>query len=73
MMLFPQPRTMELLSGVYEMPLREVFEDLVSFFHAVRNGMPGISVISEALLGKEEYHMDIGAEGVEILQHKGPG
>ena len=65
MLLFPQPRNLELHEGVYTFP-SAACNDLAAFFRAVRDGMPGISVIPAPLLGKEEYHLTISAAGVEI-------
>ena len=66
MVLFPQPQNLELLDGVYEMPIPEMIGDLAAFFREVQKGLSGINVVNAPLLEKEEYRLIIGAEGVEI-------
>jgi len=66
MILFPQPRHMEVLDGTYSLPVRAEYRELTAFFGAVKEGMEGVSVSHNGLLGKEEYHLSIGAEGVSI-------
>jgi len=66
MVLFPQPQNLELLDGVYEMPIPEMIGDLAAFFREVQKGLSGINVVNAPLLEKEEYRLLIGVEGVEI-------
>ena len=66
MFLFPQPRCMECREGVYPLsPIPEI-NDLVAFFTAIKTGAEGITVTTNALLAKEEYHLTIDEAGVHI-------
>jgi adenosylhomocysteine nucleosidase len=46
MVLFPQPQNLELLDGVYEMPIPEMIGDLAAFFREVQKGLSGINVVN---------------------------
>ena len=67
MILFPQPRRLDLLEGVFSLPVRAEYHELTAFFQAVRSGIPGISVSISPMLEREEYHLSIGAQGISIL------
>ena len=67
MILFPQPRHLELFEGSYSLPLREEYRELTAFFSAVKNGLNGISLAVSPMLQKEEYHLTIKDDGVTIL------
>ena len=66
MILFPQPRAMTLSDGVYVLPMKEEYNDLVTFYQLVREGVPEISVVSEPLLEKEEYRLHVDESGVSL-------
>lgn len=66
MILFPQPQSLEVLEGVYELPVSDSVHDLVAFYQQVKAGVPGISVICKPLLDKEEYHLNIDDAGVTL-------
>ena len=66
MILFPQPQRMTVLEGTYTLPVRDEYKPLVSFYQRVREGVPGIRLIDAPLLKKEEYALEIGAQGVSI-------
>ena len=66
MILFPQPRCLEVMDGVYELPLKEEYRELTAFYAAVRSGIEGICVSENVLLGKEEYHLLIREDGISI-------
>lgn len=66
MILFPQPRIMTLSDGVYVLPIKEEYNDLVTFYQMVREGAPGISVVSAPLLEKEEYRLCVDESGVSL-------
>ena len=66
MMLFPQPRRMEILEGTYTLPAEMAGGDLVAFFNKVKEGMPGIRVTQSAALGREEYSLTVDENGVEL-------
>ncbi|MBQ8955096.1 MAG: family 20 glycosylhydrolase [Clostridia bacterium] len=66
MILFPQPRGMALSDGVYVLPMKEAYRDLVGFFRMVRGGVPEIRAVSSPLLAREEYRLHIGENGVEL-------
>jgi N-acetyl-beta-hexosaminidase len=66
MILFPQPQSMELLEGVYTLPVQAAGTDLVSFYHQVQQGIPGINVTRNPLLGKEEYRISVSSAGAEL-------
>ncbi len=67
MILFPQPRRLDLLEGAFSLPVRAEYHELTAFFQAVRSGIPGISVSISPMLEREEYHLSIGAQGISIL------
>lgn len=66
MILFPQPRGVTLSEGVYVLPLKEGYEDLVAFFKSIQAGVPEIRTAIAPLLEKEEYTLKIDGKGVEI-------
>ncbi|MBR4081161.1 MAG: family 20 glycosylhydrolase [Clostridia bacterium] len=66
MILFPQPREMNVPGGVYQMKNIPDLGSLPGFFRAVKNGLPEIRVTSEPLLGKEEYRLVIDENGIAI-------
>lgn len=66
MILFPQPRVLECFDGDYTPVSSAVNCDVVSLFQALHRGLEGFCVTHNALLGKEEYHLDISSEGVAI-------
>jgi len=66
MILFPQPRHIQLRDGTYAMPVRSEYRELTAFFRAIRSGMEGVQVCVSRLLGKEEYHLTIANDGVQI-------
>ena len=67
MILFPQPRSLQLLGGTYSLPFGAQHRELTAFFKAIRSGMPGVCVTFSPLLDREEYHLSIDAQGVSIL------
>ena len=66
MLLFPQPRNMEILDGTYQPKHDYSACDLVSFFKTVQNGCDEVSVASAPLLGREEYRLNVDAQGLHI-------
>ena len=66
MILFPQPRRMELSDGTFAFPAEKAAADLVSFFGMLREGTPEVRVGSSPLLEKEEYRIRIDENGVVI-------
>ena len=66
MILFPQPRVLETFDGVLAMKT-DLSAGLVAFFCELKQGIPGVNVETNALLGKEEYHMTVGEDGVKIV------
>jgi len=67
MILFPQPRHLEVFDGTYTLPFSSDLRDLLAFYKAVLSGIHGVNVSRSALLAKEEYHLEICANGVSIL------
>jgi len=55
MMLFPQPREMEILDGVYA--VKEGYQglDLMAFYQKIKAGNQDVQILSAPLLAKEEY------------------
>ena len=66
MILFPQPRHLQVLDGVYEMPIWKEYRELTAFFDAIRKGVEGVSVSVDCMLEKEEYRLNIRPAGVSI-------
>ena len=66
MILFPQPRIMQQFDGVYTLPGFDADSTLVSFFHRLQAGEEGAVITQNALLAKEEYHLDVDAGGIKI-------
>lgn len=65
MILFPQPRVFELHEGTF--PLNHTPSgSLVTFFRSMKEGIPGVSITFNPLLGKEEYHLTVHEGGVSI-------
>ncbi len=66
MILFPQPQSLEVLEGVYELTVSDSVHDLVAFYQQVKAGVPGIGVTCKPLLDKEEYELNIDDTGVAV-------
>ena len=66
MILFPQPRSLEVMEGTYALPVKAEYRDLVTFYRMVREGIPEVRVIRTPLLDREEYHLSVYGGGVEI-------
>lgn len=66
MILFPQPRSMEVLEGVYTLPVRAEWQDLLTLYQEVQSGVPGVTVTRNALLAREEYRLCVGDDGVAL-------
>ena len=66
MILFPQPRQMELFDGTFAFPAEKADSDLVTFFRQLKSGLPEVHVESAPLLEREEYRLAIGSDGVEL-------
>ncbi len=66
MLLFPQPRNMEILDGIYQPKHDYSACDLVSFFSAVKAGCDEVSTACSPLLGREEYRLSVDAQGLHI-------
>ncbi|MBQ4073832.1 MAG: family 20 glycosylhydrolase [Clostridia bacterium] len=66
MMLFPQPREMEILDGVYA--VKEGYQglDLMAFYQKIKAGNQDVQILSAPLLAKEEYILAIDAQGVRL-------
>ena len=67
MILFPQPRHMDLHDGTFTLPVREEYRELPAFFRAVASGVEGVRISTDPMLKKEEYHLTIAKDGVTIL------
>jgi N-acetyl-beta-hexosaminidase len=65
-MIFPQPQSLELLEGTYQLPAALAEKDLPGFYACLKAGVPGVTLITVPLLAKEEYRLTITAAGVEI-------
>ena len=66
MILFPKPRDFEILEGTWSVPAGCEAGDLVSFYRRLKEGIDGFRLVPAPLLGKEEYGLRVGADGVEI-------
>ncbi len=66
MILFPQPRSLTLHEGEYQLKPIAACGGLKAFYDRVRSGVPGIRVTRSALLEKEEYCLDVNADGIEL-------
>ncbi|MGI6698870.1 MAG: family 20 glycosylhydrolase [Christensenellales bacterium] len=66
MKIFPRPQKMELFQGTYLLPAAFGGLKLTEFFWQIKNGIEGIRLIKEPLLAREEYHLSVTEEGVEI-------
>ena len=66
MILFPQPRHLQMLDGEYALPVKAEYRALTAFYRAVCNGMEGVCLSLSPMLAKEEYHLSIGEAGVSI-------
>ena len=66
MILFPQPQSMEVLEGLYTLPVREEWQDLLTFYRAVQSGIPGVTVAHNPLMAREEYQLCVGEDGVTL-------
>jgi len=66
MMLFPLPRNIEMLDGVYTM--KKCFKGcvLLDFYKEIKAGVEGVSIEKTEGLQKEEYCLNIGEYGVFI-------
>lgn len=66
MKIFPQPQRMELFQGEYRFPSTLDRLELTEFFRHIRNGTDGVRLTSAPLLAREEYHLTVAEDGVEI-------
>ena len=66
MILFPQPRSIEVLEGEYILPVQPECDTLVAFFSRVREGLEGVRTVNLPLFDKEEYTLMIDERGVEL-------
>ena len=66
MMIFPQPQSLELLEGTFQLPAALAEKDLPGFYACIKVGVPGVTLITEPLLAKEEYRLTVADTGVEI-------
>lgn len=66
MKLFPEPKSMKLFDGEYILDSAIGEMGLVEFFEAVKGGCDGIRCADALLMGREEYSLTIGADGVVI-------
>lgn len=66
MMLFPEPRSVELLDQIYTFPMKEDTGDLAAFFHLVQAGQTEVRTARAPLLEKEEYRLTVDASGVTL-------
>ena len=66
MRIFPQPQTMTMAPGEYALDAALAKLSLVDFFRRVKEGVPGITLITEPLLAQEEYRLTVEAGGVTI-------
>jgi len=63
-MFFPRPASLEMGSGYFSLPVSAAREDLLSFYKTIKGGIPGVRVFYATQLGREEYLLRIGADGV---------
>lgn len=66
MKIFPQPQRMELFQGEYRFPSTLDRLELTEFFRHIRDGTDGIRLTPAPLLAREEYHLTVAEDGVEI-------
>ena len=66
MLLFPQPQSVTVSEGTYSFPLKDGHTDLVSFFKAVKAGVPGVQTQVDEKLQKEGYRLTVGQTGIKI-------
>ena len=66
MLLYPQPRKMELQNGQYAVKCAYEGIDLAAFFKVIRNGNEDVTVSSAPLMEKEEYKLVVCESGVSI-------
>ena len=66
MILFPQPRRLQLFDGTYCMPRQSAGDSLVAFFRALQAGTQGVSLSCDSVLPQEAYRILIDASGVRI-------
>ncbi len=66
MMIFPQPKWMEVKEGAYRLDAALAEKSLTALYTAIKEGVPGVCVVSAPMLHKEEYHIVVDGEGVTI-------
>ncbi|MDO5326939.1 MAG: family 20 glycosylhydrolase [Clostridia bacterium] len=64
MILFPQPQSLTLNEGTYNLPMKAEYGDLAGFYQKVKSGVSGIRTASAPLLAKEEYRVTVDENGV---------
>ncbi|MBR5231368.1 MAG: family 20 glycosylhydrolase [Clostridia bacterium] len=64
MILFPQPRIMEVAEGIYTVKGSYDLSSLPAFFAAIQKENADIRIEKAPLLGKEEYELDIDEKGI---------
>ena len=65
MKLFPQPRHFELAEGAFRVTCVATCT-LPDFFDHLKQGYEGVAVVTEPLLGKEEYRIVVTESGVTV-------
>jgi len=73
MKIFPQPHVVERLEGEYRIDPALAQGTLVDFHARLREGAAGVRLISAPLLGREEYCLDVDADGVCIASSSDEG
>ena len=66
MLIFPQPRELDIYEGKYCFPEELKGCGLVGLFEVIRSGEAGVNTACEPLWEKEEYGIEINADGVRI-------
>ncbi len=66
MLLYPQPHSASLSGGACSLSPKEARGDLLSFFRAVRAGLPGIVFRPNPALAREAYTLSIGSDEIRI-------
>ena len=65
-MLFPQPRKAAVSESYYQM--KEGLEglELTAFYHRIKSGFEGVTVLSAPMMEQEEYELVVSPEGVTL-------
>lgn len=66
-MIFPKPKSETYFSEAYELKHKYTVDNLMNFYHAVKNGNSEVKFERVLFFDKEEYRLNINEKGIQII------